>query len=142
MRLAVGTVILLVVTLAIAVVILPAGGQPPKATGIFVADRLNGRIVYMKDMAGAGWTTFGSSGTGKNQFTNPSGLSMDAAGRIYIADRNNNRIVRINDLRGAGWTTLGTPCQGVNQFVLPYGVVVHQSAIYVAVSGQGTVCGA
>lgn len=50
-----------------------AGAQPPpKGAGIYVADRLNGRIVYMKDMSGAGWVTFGTTGKGTKQFDNPS----------------------------------------------------------------------
>ena len=39
---------------------------------IFVVDAHNHRIVRMDDMTGAGWTTFGTSGTGVNQFVVPS----------------------------------------------------------------------
>jgi len=39
---------------------------------IFVVDAHNHRIVRMDDMTGAGWTTFGTSGTGVKQFVVPS----------------------------------------------------------------------
>jgi streptogramin lyase len=41
---------------------------------IFIVDGGNGRIVRMDDMTGAGWTTFGTLGTGVNQFLAASAL--------------------------------------------------------------------
>jgi hypothetical protein len=41
---------------------------------IFVVDRDNHRIVRVNDMTGAGWTTFGSMGSGTNQFHHLSGI--------------------------------------------------------------------
>jgi hypothetical protein len=70
----------------------------------------------MDDMTGSNWTTFGSSGTGQNQFDNPGWIAIDRSGRIYISDSDNCRIVRINDMSGAGWVALGTPGSGANQF--------------------------
>ncbi|MDI6773259.1 MAG: hypothetical protein QME77_11835 [bacterium] len=47
---------------------------PPLTGQIYVADRLNNRIVRINDMTGAGWTTFGSTGSGTNQFNEPNGV--------------------------------------------------------------------
>ena len=44
------------------------------ALQIFVADQINHRIVRINDMTGAGWTTFGTFGSGVNQFNIPFGI--------------------------------------------------------------------
>jgi streptogramin lyase len=67
-------------------------------------------------MTGAGWTTFGTGGSGVNQFDHPERIAIDSQDRIYIADRENGRVVRINDITGAGWVTFGTSGSGTNQF--------------------------
>ncbi len=114
-----------------------AGAQAPSGAGIFVADVVNNRIVRVNDMTGAGWTTFGSGGSGTNQFSSPIGIFVERAGRIYVADMDNNRIVRVNDVTGAGWTTFGTGGMtggmGTNQFSSPTGIFVDGAGrIYVA----------
>ena len=75
-------------------------------------------------MTGAGWTSFGTEGSGVNQFNFPAGTFVTAGGQIFVADRNNDRIVRINDMTGAGWTSFGTVGSGVNQFNIPSGIFV------------------
>ncbi len=76
-----------------------AGAQAPApGAGIFVVDAGNNRIVRMDDMAGAGWTTLGSGGSGVNQFVSPAGIAVDRAGRIYVVDTGNHRIC------GSWWT--------------------------------------
>jgi DNA-binding beta-propeller fold protein YncE len=81
---------------------------------IYVADASNNRIVRIDDMGGTNRTTFGSSGSGVNQFSFPYGLGVDAGGRIYVADESNNRIVRVSDMSGTNWTTFGTSGSGIN----------------------------
>ena len=99
MRFAIVPSTMLTVLVAVALLAPGAGAQPPpKGAGIYVADRLNGRIAYMKDMSGAGWVTFGTTGKGTKQFDNPIGEFMDGAGRRYSADCGNHRIVRIDHL--------------------------------------------
>ncbi len=106
---------------------------PAPNAGIFVTDAGNYRIVRIDDMTGAGWTTFGSTGSGVNQFNLPFGIFVDATGKIYVADSGNNRLVRFDDMTGAGWTTFGALGGGVNQFRRPVGVSVDGAGrIYVA----------
>ena len=50
--------------------------------------------------------TFGSIGSGVNQFDAPTDIAVDNAGRIYVADSENRRLVRMDNFSGAGWTTL------------------------------------
>src|SRR5207249_8708803 len=89
-----------------------------------LADRNNNRVVRMNDMTGAGWTEFGTFGSGPNQFSSPFGIFV-SAGQIFVADTFNTRIVRINDMTGTGWTPFGTPGSGMNQFNLPVRVFLQ-----------------
>ena len=98
---------------------------------IFVVDHRNNRLVRVNDMTGAGWTTFGSAGTGTGQFQLPDGIFVDGAGRIYVADSGNHRIVRIDDMSGTGWTTFASLGTGVNQFNAPQGLSMGTSVYYV-----------
>jgi hypothetical protein len=50
------------------------------------------RIVRISDMTGHGWTTFGSSGSGANQFSFPRGMFVYGLDSIYVADESNHRI--------------------------------------------------
>lgn len=52
--------------------------------------------------------SFGSLGSGVNQFHGPSDVWIDSSDRIYIADSTNHRIVRFDDMTGAGWTTFNS----------------------------------
>jgi DNA-binding beta-propeller fold protein YncE len=79
----------------------------------------------MNDMTGAGLAALGTQGNGSKQFTLPSGIAVDAAGRIYVADYGNNRIVQMYDMTGTGWTTLGSRANGKSQFSSPRGIFVR-----------------
>ena len=90
------------------------------------------RIVRISDMTGAGWTTFGSSGGGVNQFSFPRGMTVYGLDSIYVADEINHRIVMFHGMTGAGWTTLGTQGFGTNQFIDPLGITLDRHGkIYV-----------
>ena len=99
----------------------------------------NDRIVQMGfDMNGSGWTTFGTHGTGNNQFHFPRGIFVYGLTKIYVTDQANNRIVMMSDMSGSGWTTFGSSGSGVNQFSAPLGIFVDGAQrIYVADSGNG-----
>ena len=47
---------------------------------LFIVDQGNSRIIRVDDMSGKDWTTFGSFGTGTNQFKYPEGIALDAGG--------------------------------------------------------------
>jgi streptogramin lyase len=84
------------------------------------------RIVRMSDMTGLGWTTFGSSGSGVNQFSFPRGIFVYSIDRIYVADESNHRIATFQGMTGAAWTTFGTQGYGTNQFADPVGITLDR----------------
>jgi hypothetical protein len=78
------------------------------------------------------WLTFGSQGTGMNEFWNTYGVAVDKNDSIYIAD-SNGRIVHIDDISGGGWISFGTDGGGTNQFHSPRAIAVDEDGhIYVA----------
>jgi sugar lactone lactonase YvrE len=100
---------------------------------IFIMDSSNNRLVQVDDMTGTNWATFGSAGSGINEFSNPHGIAIDTAKKIYITDSGNNRIAMINNISGVGWTTFGSHGSGINQFNFPVGIVVDTlGRIYIA----------
>src|SRR6185437_4998604 len=74
------------------------GGFLNSATGIavdsadnfYVGDQGNHRIRKFSS-AGVLITSWGSSGTGDNQFDSPMGLAIDASDNVYVVDSANNR---------------------------------------------------
>ena len=54
-------------------------------------------------MSGAGWTTFGTSGNGVNQFSYPIGVYVASDGKIVVGDFSNQRVVHFDDFAGTNW---------------------------------------
>lgn len=118
------------------------------ATGInwqyspfYIADYSFSRIFFSDDMLGTNQLTFGSTGSGVNQFYGTSGMALDSSGRIYVADLFNARIVRIDDMTGKNWTTFGTYGTGANQFSYDTAAIAidSQGRIYVSDIGNGRI---
>jgi streptogramin lyase len=108
---------------------------------VYVADYSFSRILRSDDLYGTNQQTFGSTGTGVNQFYGTSGIALDASGRIYIGDLYNARIVRIDDMTGKNWTTFGTYGSGAKQFSYATGDIAidAQGRIYVVDIGNGRI---
>src|ERR1022692_4796647 len=100
---------------------------------LYIADTYNNRIVRMDDMTGDNWIALGSRGGGTNQFRNPWGIAVDAAGKIYVTDNVNCRVVRMDDMSGTNWTSVGHCGSGGHQFNNPTGLFVDSAGkIYIA----------
>jgi hypothetical protein len=99
-------------------------------------DTNNARLVRVDDMSGTNWTTFGSAGSGVNQFASFNSVTLDSAGRIYVPDTGNRRVVRMDDMTGANWTVLSQslPVNGAIYSLQSPAAVALDSAgrIYVA----------
>jgi streptogramin lyase len=93
-----------------------SGGGPYR---IYIAERVNNRITRIDDMTGAGWVTYGSSGSGVGQFNKPMGIAVGPDNKICVMDQHNNRIVRVDDMTGAGWLSYGSSGSGVGGFSCP-----------------------
>jgi sugar lactone lactonase YvrE len=113
---------------------------------VYVADTGNNRIVAITnmtlDVSGSGFTPFGVSGSGLNQFNAPSGISIDGSFHIFVADTGNNRIVRMDDINGTNFQALGGPTAGsaVGQFQQPVGVYTsHSGKTFVADTGNSRI---
>src|SRR5205807_2785696 len=72
------------------------------------------------------------------QFSNPSGISIDPAGRIYVMDTGNNQLVRMDDMNGTNWTTFSGIGSGDGQFAQYVGAVAFDASgrIYVEDTGN------
>ena len=76
--------------------------------------------------------TIGATGTGRGQFSQPTGLDVDAAGNLYVADSRNNRIEKF-DPEGKILTVLGPGGDKEATFNEPWMATVDKDGnIYVA----------
>ena len=104
---------------------------------VFVADTENSRVVVMdKDLTGI-VTTFGSFGTGTNQFKRPHGIDIRGTDRkVAVADTFNYRVMVLDFDPVAGTlsydTHFGSQGDAFGEFNAPYDVAVTDSRIYVA----------
>src|SRR3989344_3393435 len=112
---------------------------------VYVADSGNDRIARFDSGGGsttfgANWQTFGSPGSGTDQFNNPASIIVDTANnKIYVGDSINDTIARFDSgdgstTFGANWQTFGSPGSGIGQFSTPLGIIVDTTSdkIYVA----------
>jgi tripartite motif-containing protein 71 len=71
---------------------LPWGIATDPTTGnLYVTEVGNDRVQEFSP-AGAFIATFGTSGQGAGQLSNPRGVAVGSTGKIYVADTANNRI--------------------------------------------------
>jgi DNA-binding beta-propeller fold protein YncE len=127
----------------------PAGVAIDPHGNVIVADFSNHRIRkitpagVVSTLAGSGINGFRDGPGVDAQFTDPSGLAVDAAGNAYVADEGNNRIRKIAP-DGIVTTLAGTGARGFRdgaaaeaQFAAPMGIAVDPSGdIFVADSGN------
>jgi len=115
------------------------GGFLNSATGVavdsadnfYVGDQGNHRIRKFTS-AGVLITSWGSSGTGDNQFDSPMGLAIDASDNVYVVDSVNNRVQKFTSA-GVFITKWGTAGAGDGQFNGPQGIAVDSTGtVYVA----------
>lgn len=95
---------------------IPEKDPDPDNVYIYIldVDPLNHRIVRIEDMTGKGVVSYGSRGSGVNQFDvkdQSPHFAVDSKGRIYIPDTLNKRIIRVDDMQGNGWVTYGQPAE-------------------------------
>nr|XP_006819003.1 PREDICTED: tripartite motif-containing protein 2-like [Saccoglossus kowalevskii] len=81
--------------------------------------------IYTQD--GGYIKSFGSHGSGKCQFANPRGMTVDNKGNVIVADYSNHR-VQVCNPNGVFLFSFGSKGNGYNQFNCPYDVVCDNDA--------------
>jgi sugar lactone lactonase YvrE len=106
---------------------------------IYVADCLN-YCVRMYNSDGMFLKSWGTQGTGANQFALPTGIGVNpTTGNVYVADADNNRVM-IFDKSGGYIDQFGTAGAGPKQFQRPWDVAVSATGeIYVTDQNNGRV---
>ena len=78
------------------------------------------------------FSTFGKTGTGKEQFRNPRGIACDSTGKVYVADSGNHRI-QVFMPEGVFLRMFGRRGQGAGELDFPVGVAIDSSdMVYVS----------
>ena len=96
----------------------------------FVADSPNSRIILLNMDTRKSIATFGTQGTGVNQFKAPQGIAIDPiSGHVWVADTKNHRVVEL----AVSGTSISWLRSITNNFLNPKGVAVDsEGQIYVA----------
>lgn len=98
---------------------------------IFVIRRTGSKIAKFNSQ-GAYQFSFGSSGTGSGQFSDPWDIAFDSSQNIYVTDRLNNNVQKF-DSNGNFILKWGTTGSANGQFDQPRGLFIDSSnVIYVA----------
>ena len=98
---------------------------------IYIANGGRPDRIIRTNIDGTDWTSYGSFGSGIDQFFCPLGIYYDSSsGFIYVADSINDRIVKTNRLGGAGtvWITYGSSGSDVGHFARPQGIYYDSSS--------------
>ncbi len=103
-----------------------------RETGLWISDSENGRIIFIKNLKGEGYKSFGFPGKGPGRLLNPGQVWVDRQNRVYVADTGNNRVVRFDKFDGTGWTER-------NGFSAPEGVAVKGDTVYVSDTGNNQI---
>ena len=98
---------------------------------VYVMDSGNNRCqVLNSDLTF--FSTFGKTGTVKEQFTNPWGVACDSTGKVYVADRGNHRI-QVFTAEGVFLRMFGRRGQGAGELDFPVGVAIDSNdMVYVS----------
>ena len=125
---------------SIQVVANPGGVAIDPSGNIWVTDTLNSSLVKL-DSSGNLITTYGSQGTGQDQFNSPQGIAIDNAGNIVVADTVNNRIQIFSfSSEGIFINSFGSLGSQNSNFNYPIGVAINKSGqILVADVGNNRV---
>ncbi|CAF1589547.1 unnamed protein product [Adineta ricciae] len=110
---------------------------------LYIADRLNHRILKLPMNATNATTlagTYGTSGSTASLLNEPTCVQLDSNGNMYIADRLNNRIQYWAKGASSGTTVAGAGGYGSgnNQLDSPYGISLdtNSNTLYIADFGN------
>jgi uncharacterized repeat protein (TIGR02543 family) len=110
---------------------------------VYVADTYNNRILKF-DSGGVLQTSWGTWGTGNNQFEYPDDVAADNSGYVYVTDHDNNRVLKFDNSGnpvGSPWGLPGGASgDGNGEFHLPWGIACDSTGhVYVVDNGNNRV---
>ena len=101
-----------------------------------VADTSNHRVHIFDDKDKDHLVkTFGGSGSGDYQFSNPHGVAFDSHNHLYVADTGNHRVQKF-DTNGRFLMQFGSKGTSDGQLIGPFGVTIHDDKLYIADKGN------
>ena len=93
----------------------------------WVADTRNNRIDSWDVATQAPVNTFGTVGSGPNQFQSPTSVTVDpTTGDVFVADSGNNRVVELSVSNGSVVSTVATYTTGISD---PYGAASNGAGL-------------
>lgn len=102
---------------------------------IVVLDGGNCRLVFVDDIGGSGWATYGHRGAptaadpvAEGAYAEPRGLAVDSSDRIWVADPGAHRLTRIDGQSG-GWVRI--PLPPAPKAAAPYGICAYGDGVAV-----------
>lgn len=103
---------------------------------LVVLDSGNRRLVFMDDLNGSGWTTYGHPGLAPSEggFVDPRGLAVDTSDRIWVSDPGANRVTRLDSPDGKGWVEIGLPAAA--RTPVPYGIGARGDGVVLIDAGN------
>ena len=103
---------------------------------LVVLDSGNRRLVFMDDLSGSGWRTYGHPGLVPSEggFVDPRGLAVDASDRIWVSDPGANRVTRLDSPEGDGWVEIALPAAAHKP--IPYGIGARGDGVALVDAGN------
>ncbi|MGZ5398745.1 MAG: hypothetical protein ACXWDM_01950 [Nocardioides sp.] len=103
---------------------------------LVVVDSGNRRLVFMDDLSGSGWTTYGHPGLVPSEggFVDPRGLAVDASDRIWVSDPGAHRVTRLDSPDGDGWVEIALPTAAHTP--IPYGIGARGDGVVLVDAGN------
>jgi hypothetical protein len=89
----------------------PDGLTTDSSNRLYIVDTRAAGIIRVDDITGANYVSLGTPGTGVGQFSLPTDIKVDSAGKIYVADPGvgqSRGVVRMDDMTGANWVVRKT----------------------------------
>lgn len=114
----------------------PAAAAFRRSGGLVVLDTGNRRLVFIEDMSGSGWTTYGHPGLVPSEggFVDPRGLAVDASDRIWVSDPGAGRLTRLDSADGDGWVEVALPAAANRP--IPYGLGARGDGVVLVDAGN------
>ena len=121
----------------------PSGIAVDSKGNVYVADQNNDRVRHISGgkvstLAGSGTGGFKDGAAAAAQFSDPSGVAVDAKGNVYVADQNNDRVRliaggKVSTLAGSGTIGMKDGPAASAQFDTPIDVEVDATGrVFVA----------